>query len=70
MLLQIVAFCGDHYLIGHAAANPSANLYSFTKTANANGIDPYAYLGTVFTGLLKAASAEQVDALLPVLRDS
>ena len=67
VLLQIVAFCGGHYLIAHDAA--IANLYILTETANANAIEQYAYLRTVFTELLQAASAEQVATLLPVLRD-
>jgi transposase len=49
-----------------AGANASANLYSLIETAKANGIEPYAYLRTVFTELPQAASVEEIEALLPV----
>ncbi len=50
-------------------ANASANLYSLIETAKANGIEPYAYLRTVFTELPNAASVEEIEALLPVPTD-
>ena len=46
-------------------ANASANLYSLIETAKANGHEPYRYLRHLFTELPKAASAEQVAAMLP-----
>ncbi len=49
-----------------AGANASANLYSLIETAKTNGIEPYAYLKTVFTELPKATTVEQIEALLPV----
>jgi transposase len=52
-----------------AGANASANLYSLIETAKANGIEPYAYLKTVFTELPKATTVEQIEALLPVPAD-
>ncbi len=48
-----------------AGAKASANLYSLIETAKANGLEPYAYLKTVFTQLPNAESLEDVDALLP-----
>jgi transposase len=50
-------------------ANASANLYSLIETAKANGIEPYAYLRTVFTELPNATSVEAIEALLPVSAD-
>lgn len=50
-------------------ANASANLYSLIETAKANGIEPYAYLRTVFTELPNATSVEEIEALLPVPDD-
>jgi len=52
-----------------AGANASANLYSLIETAKANGIEPYAYLKTVFTELPQATTVEQIEALLPVPAD-
>ena len=52
-----------------AGANASANLYSLIETAKANGIEPYAYLRTVFTELPQATSVEEIEALLPVSDD-
>lgn len=52
-----------------AGADASANLYSLTETAKANGIEPYAYLRRVFTELPKATSVEEIEALLPVPND-
>lgn len=46
-------------------AKSSANLYSLIETAKANGLEPYAYLRHVFKELPKAASVEDVEALLP-----
>jgi transposase len=43
----------------------SANLYSLIETAKANGLEPYAYLRTVFTELPKATSLDDIEALLP-----
>jgi transposase len=53
-----------------AGANASANLYSLIETAKANGIEPYAYLKTVFTELPNAMSVNAIEALLPVPPDS
>ncbi len=50
-------------------ANASVNLYSLIETAKANGIEPYAYLRTVFTELANATSVEAIEALLPVPAD-
>jgi transposase len=47
----------------------SANLDSLIETAKANGIEPYAYLGTVFTELLQATSVDEIEAQLPVSDD-
>lgn len=49
-----------------AGANASANLYSLIQTAKANGIEPYAYLKSLFTVLPNAATVEDVEALLPL----
>lgn len=46
-------------------ARASANLYSLVETARANQINPYAYLKWIFKQLPQAATAEQIDALLP-----
>jgi transposase len=54
---------------GNTDANASANLYSLIETAKANGIEPYAYLRTVFTGLPQATSVDEIEALLPVAND-
>jgi len=43
----------------------SANLYSLLETAKANGLEPYAYLRYLFTGLPKADTVEAIEALLP-----
>jgi transposase len=51
-------------------ANASANLYSLIETAKANGIEPHAYLRTVFTELPQATSVDEIEALLPVPNDS
>jgi transposase len=53
-----------------AGANASANLYSLIETAKANGIEPYAYLRTVFTALPRATLVDEIEALLPVPDDS
>ncbi len=53
-----------------AGANASANLYSLIESAKANGIEPYAYLKTVFTALPNASTVEDVEALLPVADES
>ena len=52
-----------------AGANASANLYSLIETAKANGVEPYAYLRTVFTELPQATSVEEIEALLPAPND-
>ncbi len=52
-----------------AGARSSANLYSLIETAKANGIEPYAYLKTIFTELPQANSLEDIEALLPVSAD-
>ena len=51
-------------------ANASANLYSLIETAEANGIEPYAYLRTMFTEFPQPTSADEIGALLPVPYDS
>jgi hypothetical protein len=48
-----------------AGARASANLYSLIVTARANKLEPYGYLRRVFTELPKAASVEDIEALLP-----
>ncbi len=48
-----------------AGANASANLYSLVETCKANGIDPYAYLVSLFRKLPAAQTADDYDALLP-----
>ena len=48
-----------------AGANASANLYSLLETCKANGIDPYAYLVSLFQKLPAAKSADDFEALLP-----
>ncbi len=53
-----------NWLFSHSV-NASANLYSLIETAKANGLEPYAYLRNVFTELPKAASVEDIEALLP-----
>jgi transposase len=35
------------------------------ETAKANGCEPYAYLRRVFTGLPKATTLAEIEALLP-----
>ncbi len=49
-------------------AHASANLYSLVETAKANGIEPYAYLRSIFTDLPQTTTVEAIEALLP-LRD-
>ncbi len=46
-------------------AKSSANLYGLIETAKANGLEPYAYLRHVFKELPKAASVDDIEALLP-----
>ena len=46
-------------------AKASANLYSLIETAKANGLEPYAYLKTVFSKLPDITSYGDVDKLLP-----
>jgi transposase len=48
-----------------SGAKASANLYSLIETAKANGLEPQAYLKTVFTDLPNAQTLEHVEALLP-----
>jgi len=48
-----------------AGTKSNANLYSLIETAKANGLEPYAYLKTVFTVLPQAQSVEDIEALLP-----
>lgn len=50
-------------------AKASAKLYSLIETAKATGIEPYAYLRTVFTELPNATSVDAIEALLPVPAD-
>lgn len=53
-----------------AGANASANLYSLIETAKANGVEPHAYLRSVFTELPRATSVDKIEALLPIPSDS
>lgn len=46
-------------------ATASANLYTLIETAKANAIEPYTYLRHLFTDLPKAATVDDVEALLP-----
>ena len=46
-------------------AKASANLYSLIETAKANGLEPYAYLKTVFSKLPNITGYDDVDNLLP-----
>ena len=46
-------------------ATSSANIYGLIETAKANDLEPYAYLRRVLTELPKAATVEQIEALLP-----
>lgn len=48
-----------------AGAHASANLYSLVETCKANGIDPYAYLVSLFRKLPAALSADDFEAMLP-----
>jgi transposase len=48
-----------------AGVKASANLYSLIETAKANGVEPYQYLRYVFTELPKAATVEDIEAVLP-----
>jgi hypothetical protein len=53
-----------------AGANASANLYSLVATCKANGIDPYAYLVSLFRKLPAAQTANDFEALLPWCLDT
>jgi transposase len=46
-------------------AQASAHLYSIIETAKANGLDPFAYLVHLFTGIPKAQRLADFEALLP-----
>lgn len=46
-------------------AQASANLYSLTATARANGVEPFAYLQYLFEQLPTAKTPEALEALLP-----
>jgi transposase len=48
-----------------SGARASASLYTLIETAKANGLDPHAYMGTVFAKLPGAVTAKEVEALLP-----
>lgn len=48
-----------------AGATASANLYSLTETAKANGVNPYDYLREVFTRLPTMTTKDNLDELLP-----
>jgi transposase len=48
-----------------AGAHASANLYSIIETCKANGIDPYAYLVSLFRKLPAAKTADDFESLLP-----
>ena len=46
-------------------AHASARIYSVIETAKTNGLEPYAYLKHLFTGLPLVNSVNDVEALLP-----
>ncbi len=46
-------------------AKASAMLYSMMETAKAINIEPYQYLGTIFTKFPLAESVEDIESLLP-----
>jgi transposase len=46
-------------------ATSSANLYSLIETAKANGLEPYAYLKSIFTELPSATTVEEIEKCLP-----
>ena len=48
-----------------AGAKASAMLYSLIETAKANGLEPYAYLRTLFTRLPGCETVEAFEGLLP-----
>lgn len=48
-----------------AGAKASAMLYSIIETAKANGLEPYAYLCTLFTRLPSCETVEDFENLLP-----
>ena len=48
-----------------AGARASANLYSLIETCKANGIDPYAYLVSLFRKLPAAQTVDDFEQLLP-----
>ncbi len=48
-----------------AGATASANLYSLTETAKANGVNPYEYLKLVFTRLPNMTTKDNLDELMP-----
>ncbi|MCP4981703.1 MAG: IS66 family transposase [Gammaproteobacteria bacterium] len=58
-----------NFLFCDSVAGAGANLYSLIETAKANGIEPYAYLKSVFTELPNATTVEDVEALLPMPAD-
>jgi hypothetical protein len=43
----------------------SANLFSIVETAKANGVEPHAYLSTIFQRLPYARNVEDFEMLLP-----
>ena len=48
-----------------AGARASANLYTLVETAKANGLEPHAYLATVYEQLPLASGLADYEALLP-----
>jgi transposase len=48
-----------------SGAKSSANLYSLVETAKANGLEPHAYLTTLFEKLPTLTTVEDFEALLP-----
>lgn len=48
-----------------AGADASAVHYSLIQTAKLHGLEPYAYLNSVFTALPYAETVEDIEALLP-----
>ena len=48
-----------------SGAKASAMLYSVIETAKANGLEPYAYLRTLFTQLPGCETVENYESLLP-----
>ena len=52
-----------------SGAKVSANLYSWIETANANDLEPYQYLKTVFNELPRATAIDDIEFLMPLKPD-